>query len=72
MPGQRVGPPEQREEEGHDGVGDLLVAGGVDVEDSEAELGGEGGVGVAVGGAEAEEEAAGAEAALGGAGEEGE
>lgn len=65
-----MGPAEEAKEEGHDGVGDLVGAGGVDVDETQSEVGGEGGVDSAVGGAEAEEEVGGAEAALGGAGEE--
>lgn len=64
-----MGAAEEAEEEGHDGVGDLLGAGGVDVDEAEAEVGGEGGVDGAVGGAETDDELPGAETALGGAGE---
>lgn len=65
MAGEEVRPAEQAEDECHDGVGDLLGAGGVDMDESEAEVGGEGGVDGAVGGAEAEDELERAEAALG-------
>lgn len=69
--GEEVRAAEQAEDERHDGVGDLLGAAGIDVDEPEAELGGEGRVHGAVGGAEAEDELPGLEAALGGAGEEG-
>lgn len=72
MPSQQMRPPEQAQDQGHDRVRDLLGPGGVHVDEAEPELGGEGGVDGAVGGAEAEDELVGAEAALGGAGEEGE
>lgn len=69
---EEVGPAEEAEEEGHDGVGNLLGAAGVDVDQAETKVCGEGGIDGPVGGAEAENELPGAEAALGGAGEEGE
>lgn len=62
---------EEAEEERHDGVGDLLGARGVDVDEAKAEVSGEGGVDGSVGGAEAEYEVVGTEAALGGAREVG-
>lgn len=70
--GEEVRATEEAEDERHDGVGDLLSAGGVDMDEAETEVGGEGGVDGAVGGAEAEDELVGAEAALGGAWEVGE
>jgi hypothetical protein len=66
-----MGAAEETEEERHDGIGDLLGAVAVDVDEAEAELGGRGGVGGAVGGAEAEQELPGAESALRNAREEG-
>lgn len=41
MSGQQVGAAEQAEEERHDGVGDLLGPVGVDVDEAEAQVGGE-------------------------------
>jgi hypothetical protein len=70
--GEEVGAAEEAEEERHDGVGDLLGAVGVDMDEAEAELGGRSGVGGAVGGAEAEQELPWAKPALRGAWEEGE
>lgn len=55
MSGQQVGAAEQAEEERHDGVGDLIGAVGVDVDEAEAELGRGGGVRGAVGGSQAEQ-----------------
>lgn len=72
MAGEEVRPAEQAEDERHYGVGNLLSAAGVDVDEPEAKLGGEGRVYGSVGGAEAEDELPGLEAALGRAGEEGE
>ena len=72
MAGEEVRAAEEPQEERHDGVGDLLGAVGVDVDEAEAELGGRGGVRGAVRGAEAEQELPGAEPALRGAREEGE
>jgi hypothetical protein len=69
---QQVGPSEQAEDERHDGVGDLLGTVGVDVDEAEAKVRGDGVVGGAVGGAEAEQELPRSEPALGGAREEGE
>jgi hypothetical protein len=60
-------PAQQAKEERHDRVSDLLGPRGVDVDEAEAEVGGESGVNGAVGGAEAEDELVGAEAALSGA-----
>lgn len=67
-----MGPAEEAEEERHDGVGDLLGAGCVDMDEAEPEVGGEGGIDGTIGGAEAEYEVVGAEAALGGSREVGE
>lgn len=60
-------PPQQAEEERHDGVGDLLCPRGVNVNEAEAEVGGKGGVDGAVCGAKAEDDLIRAEAPLGGA-----
>lgn len=60
-------PAQQAEEERHDRVSDLLGSRGVDVDQAEPEVGGESRVDGAVGGAEAEDELVGAEAALSGA-----
>ena len=68
--GQEVGPAEEAEEEGHDGVSDLFGPAGVNVDEAEAKVGGEGGVDGAVGGAKAEDELPRTEAALGGPGDE--
>ncbi|KAG1362367.1 hypothetical protein COCNU_10G005860 [Cocos nucifera] len=65
-------PKEEAEEKGHDSVGDLLSAAGVDMNEAEAEVGGEGGLDGAVCATEAEDELPGADAALGSAGKEGE
>lgn len=67
MAGEQVSAAEEAEEQGHHGVGDLLGAGGVYMDEAKAEVGGECGIDGAVGGAEAEDEVVGAEAALGGA-----
>lgn len=70
MAGQQVGAAEEAEEERHDGVGYLLGAVGVDVDQAEPELRGHGGVRGAVGGTEAEDQLPGAEPPLRGAREE--
>jgi hypothetical protein len=65
---EEVGAAEEAEEQCHDGVGNLLGAGGVDMDKAEAEVRGESRINGAVGGAEAKDEVIRAEAALGGAG----
>lgn len=70
--GEEVRAAEEAKEERHDGVGDLLGARGVDVDEAKAKVSGKGGVDGAVGGAKAEDEVVGTEAALGGAREVGE
>lgn len=62
-----MSPPQQSKKQRHDGVGDLLGAGGVHVDESESEVGGQSGVDGAVGGAETKDELVRAEATLGGA-----
>jgi hypothetical protein len=69
---EEVGPAEQAEDERHDGVGDLLGAVGVDVDEAEAQVGGRRRVGRAVRGAETEQQLPGPQPALRGAREEGE
>jgi hypothetical protein len=61
MAGEEVGVAEEAEEECHDGVGNLLGAIGVDMEEAEAELGGHDGINNAVEGGEAEQHLRGAE-----------
>jgi len=69
---EQVGPAEQAEDERHDGVGDLLGAVGIDVDEAESQVGGHRRVGRAVRGAEAEQQLPGPQPALRGAREEGE
>lgn len=63
-------PAKQAQDQSHDRVRDLLSSRRIHVDEAEPQLSSEGRVDGAVGGAEAEDELVGAEAALGGAGEE--
>lgn len=58
---------EESKKQRHDRVRDLLGTRDIDMDEVESEVSGEGGVDGPVGGAEAEKELPGAEAALGGA-----